>query len=333
MRSGWLQGLRDDAHETTASSIRNVHSGASSEFTPPRFFWNFLQLSCLGDAGRARRGQSRHTFSILLTLCVDSNPQLRHGSAAFALHRGRALVRHTTTRARRRWRSVDPAAAVAPSRRSMASRSTRARTGVRRWTVSMDRRFELIVLDAALRGLDGIALCRAIRLGNINAGAAVLLVAASAAESDKIAAFTNGADDYITKPVAIHEFLARVSAVMRRASRHVDRMPPAVVERAGSSCRSIAAAGDRARARTSSARGRSSSCSMPSPRLRASSSAAKNCSPAIGPTAASKTSGWSIRLSAGFVARSSARRTNRDWILTVWGVGYKFAEPENIAEL
>ena len=60
--------------------------------------------------------------------------------------------------------------------------------------------FDLIVLDGALCGLDGIALCRAIRLGDINAGTAVLVVAASGAESDKIAAFTNGADD-LTKPV------------------------------------------------------------------------------------------------------------------------------------
>jgi DNA-binding response OmpR family regulator len=89
-------------------------------------------------------------------------------------------------------------------------------------------RFELIVLDGALPGLDGIALCRAIRQGSANAGSAILIVATSSAESDKVLALANGADDYMTKPLSIREFLARVSAVMRRAHRvteHNERGP------------------------------------------------------------------------------------------------------------
>ena len=77
-------------------------------------------------------------------------------------------------------------------------------------------RFELIVLDGALSGLDGIALCRAIRQGSANSHSAILIIATSAAESDKVLALVNGADDYLTKPLSIREFLARVSAVMRR---------------------------------------------------------------------------------------------------------------------
>ena len=82
-----------------------------------------------------------------------------------------------------------------------------------------DSPFDLVVLDAALRGLDGIALCRAIRQGSANSHAAIFIVAASAAESDKVLALVNGADDYVTKPLSIREFLARVSAVMRRTAR------------------------------------------------------------------------------------------------------------------
>jgi len=77
-------------------------------------------------------------------------------------------------------------------------------------------RFDLVVLDAALPGLDGITLCRAIRHSAANPLAAVFVVAGSAAESDKVLALVNGADDYLTKPVSEREFLARVSAVMRR---------------------------------------------------------------------------------------------------------------------
>ena len=80
-------------------------------------------------------------------------------------------------------------------------------------------RFDLVVLDAALAGLDGIALCRAVRQGSINRHAAIFAIGDSPAESDKILALANGADDYVTKPVSVREFLARVSAVMRRTAR------------------------------------------------------------------------------------------------------------------
>jgi DNA-binding response OmpR family regulator len=84
-------------------------------------------------------------------------------------------------------------------------------------------RYDVIVLDASLPGLDGIALCRAIRHGAVNANAAIFVVAGSADESDKVLALANGADDYLTKPLGVHEFLARVSAVLRRVERVADR--------------------------------------------------------------------------------------------------------------
>ncbi len=91
--------------------------------------------------------------------------------------------------------------------------------------------FDLIVLDAALSLLDGIALCRAIRQGPANPHSAVFVVGASAAESDKVLALVNGADDYLTKPLSIREFLARVSAVMRRSERPSHRSGRDPVER------------------------------------------------------------------------------------------------------
>jgi two-component system OmpR family response regulator/two-component system alkaline phosphatase synthesis response regulator PhoP len=83
-------------------------------------------------------------------------------------------------------------------------------------------RFDLIVLDGGLSGLDGIALCRAIRQGPANSRSAILIIATSSAESDKVLALVNGADDYLTKPLSIREFLARVSAVLRRTQPPVD---------------------------------------------------------------------------------------------------------------
>ena len=92
-------------------------------------------------------------------------------------------------------------------------------------------RFELIVLDGALTGLDGIALCRAIRQSAVNTGSAILIVATSSAESDKVLAFVNGADDYMTKPLSIREFLARVAAVMRRAHRVIEHHERGPIDR------------------------------------------------------------------------------------------------------
>jgi DNA-binding response OmpR family regulator len=55
-------------------------------------------------------------------------------------------------------------------------------------------RFDLVVLDGALPGFDGIALCRVIRQRSLNAASAIVILADSAAESDTVLAFLTGAD-------------------------------------------------------------------------------------------------------------------------------------------
>lgn len=78
-------------------------------------------------------------------------------------------------------------------------------------------KYDLIVLDSALDGFDGLALCRAIRQGELNRTAAIVVVSERPTESDKILTLVCGADDYLPKPVNVKEFLARVAAVFRRA--------------------------------------------------------------------------------------------------------------------
>ena len=75
-------------------------------------------------------------------------------------------------------------------------------------------RFDLVVLDVMLPGEGGLALCREISL---NAGPPVILLTAVAEESDRVAGLDAGADDYVTKPFAPAELLARIRAVLRRA--------------------------------------------------------------------------------------------------------------------
>lgn len=78
-------------------------------------------------------------------------------------------------------------------------------------------RFDLVVLDVMLPGVDGVTLCRALRAGGPNQRAGVLMLTARDSEPEKVIGLESGADDYLTKPFGIREFMARVTAVLRRA--------------------------------------------------------------------------------------------------------------------
>ena len=80
-------------------------------------------------------------------------------------------------------------------------------------------RFDLIVLDVMLPGIDGITLCRAVRLEGANAQTPILMVTARDTESDTVLGLESGADDYLAKPFGIRELLARVAALLRRTAR------------------------------------------------------------------------------------------------------------------
>jgi len=76
--------------------------------------------------------------------------------------------------------------------------------------------FDLVVLDLMLPGLDGVTVCRAIRRETTNNDVPVLMLTARREESDKVLGLESGADDYLTKPFGVREFVARVRALLRR---------------------------------------------------------------------------------------------------------------------
>jgi DNA-binding response OmpR family regulator len=78
------------------------------------------------------------------------------------------------------------------------------------------KKFDLIILDLMLPGLDGVTVCRAIRRDSPNADTPILMLTARREESDKVLGLDSGADDYLTKPFGIRELLARVRALLRR---------------------------------------------------------------------------------------------------------------------
>jgi DNA-binding response OmpR family regulator len=80
--------------------------------------------------------------------------------------------------------------------------------------------YDLIVLDLMLPGTDGIEICRELRAAKI--ATPVLMLTARGAVEDKVAGLNVGADDYLVKPFAMAELLARVAALLRRRDRTPD---------------------------------------------------------------------------------------------------------------
>lgn len=81
-------------------------------------------------------------------------------------------------------------------------------------TLALDKRYDLIILDLMLPGLSGIEICRRIRQRNLQTP--ILMLTAKSEEIDKVIGLETGADDYLTKPFSIREFIARVKVIFRR---------------------------------------------------------------------------------------------------------------------
>ena len=89
-------------------------------------------------------------------------------------------------------------------------------------TVIQDTRPDLVLLDISLPKQSGIWVLEKLREADNNVP--VIVLSARQDEFDKVAALRLGADDYVTKPFALAELLARVAALLRRA--RLNRLPP-----------------------------------------------------------------------------------------------------------
>ncbi len=74
--------------------------------------------------------------------------------------------------------------------------------------------YDLIILDIMLPGMDGLELCR--RLRSKPSYTPILMLTSKSSELDRVLGLELGADDYVTKPFSIRELLARVKAILRR---------------------------------------------------------------------------------------------------------------------
>jgi DNA-binding response OmpR family regulator len=87
--------------------------------------------------------------------------------------------------------------------------------------------YDLVVLDVMLPGMDGIEICRQMRAERIMAP--VLMLTARGAIEDRVTGLNVGADDYLTKPFAMEELLARINALLRRRDRRFEETPQLTV--------------------------------------------------------------------------------------------------------
>lgn len=73
---------------------------------------------------------------------------------------------------------------------------------------------DLVILDVMLPEMDGIEVCQKIRANNVSSP--IMMLTSKSEEIDKVLGLEVGADDYLTKPFSVREFIARVKAIFRR---------------------------------------------------------------------------------------------------------------------
>lgn len=96
-----------------------------------------------------------------------------------------------------------------------------ARTGKDGLQSVRSKIYDLIILDVMLPGIDGLEICRQIR--SLSTYTPILMLTAKSSELDRVLGLEVGADDYVTKPFSVRELLARIKALFRRSEAFSDK--------------------------------------------------------------------------------------------------------------
>lgn len=88
---------------------------------------------------------------------------------------------------------------------------------------ALNEAFDLIILDVMLPGKDGITIAQKLRAFEIHSP--IMMLTAKTEEVDKVLGLESGADDYLTKPFGVREFIARVKAIFRRQEQNSKSRP------------------------------------------------------------------------------------------------------------
>lgn len=96
--------------------------------------------------------------------------------------------------------------------------------GLKALALTIVNKYDLIVLDIMILGMDGLRLCRELRSrGNTTP---IIILSAKDSTDDRIIGLSEGADDYIVKPFSLAELLLRIQAVLRRSSTPEEKVLP-----------------------------------------------------------------------------------------------------------
>ncbi len=109
---------------------------------------------------------------------------------------------------------ADIAHLVALHLADMGCETERAADGPAGLRMARERAWDLVILDLMLPGVDGIEVCRRLRAGGRYTP--ILMLTARGSEVDRVVGLEVGADDYLTKPFSVRELVARVKAIFRR---------------------------------------------------------------------------------------------------------------------
>jgi DNA-binding response OmpR family regulator len=91
--------------------------------------------------------------------------------------------------------------------------------------IAREHRPDLVILDLTMPGIDGLEVCRRLRADARLGRMPILVLSARAGEADRVSGLETGADDYVIKPFSARELVARVKALIRRATSPPEARP------------------------------------------------------------------------------------------------------------
>jgi DNA-binding response OmpR family regulator len=190
--------------------------------------------------------------------------------------------------------------------------------------VAMCGGYDLLILDLMLPGLDGVEVCRALRAANRTTP--ILMLTARDTEIDRVVGLEIGADDYLTKPFSVRELRARVKAILRRAEMQQTRSSRShVMEFAG-----LQIDVDRRRVNRDGERVDLTSTEFDLlVHLAGNPGHVYSRSQLLGAVWGYHHAGYEHTVNSHINRlrqKIESRSSHPEYVLTVWGVGYKFAE-------
>ena len=97
-----------------------------------------------------------------------------------------------------------------------------ARNGKEALAMARQQKPDLILLDLMLPDIQGIDVCRSLKVDPLTRSIPIIMVTAKSAEIDRVVGFELGADDYVSKPFSPRELVLRVRALLKRTTRAAD---------------------------------------------------------------------------------------------------------------